>query len=224
MLETVRTIQSFIETSNVLKHIGGRWYNCRRGEGVSYKLVTEEDISFGSEELICLDERVPFVLTELARQTAEKGGIGRHEHSDGCPVVPGALVRATLKYWNNEVYIAPIPSSTILFEHVGMVLPETSTPNIEYVPLNVKQYIIGSCNDDDGVPISFVKQGQYNQHHIQREWLNKTFPDWDKRLLVAESLGYRGPELLNYVFVNIPTQVMPINVTGTLPDTLTYKT
>lgn len=192
MHKQTHDILNFINNAGIFIQDGERWYAGQTPMS-SYDVRT----SFTSEELHVLDGRLAAVMPELIRlATAQLGNLANPNYK----YMMASHVQKTLEYWGGIAELVNIKGERVPYKEFTCIFQEMPSDFDEGVWMGVFDYHLQYCKDSAGRDIEYVIGTPLNAHEVSRAWLNETYPNWEARLLAAESLGYEDTALMRLVF------------------------
>lgn len=215
------TLNDFLETNTLIKLIDGKWHGAS-ANGANWLEHDATIQSFAQEDFIALDDRLAFVLPELAKVTARKGGIWNPSSTECAALVPTTLIRATLAYWNGLTFTLDPKLGLAPIRGVGRIEPGLLVNTGATIKINLHEYWLSHCTAENGEIISFVAKHHFKVYEVERSWLETCFPKWEERYRIADSLNYAESTLLHYVFPLKAIGVPQPTLTGELPDNVDF--
>lgn len=204
-------LQKFLVSANVLQLVDNRWHPA--DSLISSK---RRAASYSTEELAILDSRLPSVLAELGKQVENTYG-----KIPGCNMaVKVSNVLETLDYWSCPKYVKAKDSGMIPCKYLVEFASPIEMNEPLYVPIWVVDYVLATCKAPDGQDIQYVADTTAVLLDVERAWLDTTYPGWEQKRHVAESLGYQETELMNMIFSdNKNTEIkVTLGNTGLFPE------
>lgn len=163
--------------------------------GVVLELLDGPLITLTQEEVCLIDERLPNILHEQATNSFA---------ADNRYGVLGASVDTILEYWENPYSsILSLPDGTCVnFKHVVSITPTYGGEVLEIYGQQYETKVIATVLNDITQRIEFAHDNYSVTISVEKELLDKQYPNWEDRWNMAVALDIPTKERPAYLFTN----------------------
>lgn len=202
-MHTIETIKHVVEKTNI-------WV--KKPNGFDAQLLDGTAVPVSLEDLCLYDKRLPVVLSMWSKVLPEL--------SNGENLVSGVMgskIDSTLELWKNHKQLI-LDTQGILHAVKGLYsIGQRDSPTllVKMMYYDVDNLRVGMSAKSNPIPV--VRRFIDGLFTVDRRWMDKTYPDWEKNWEILESLDVHAFDRATFLLT--PQSV--VSLSTALPDNLT---